>query len=167
MKNFAFIDGNNLYLGAKSQGIRLDYDKLRIYLKDKFHVVRAFLFIGYDFQNTELYSALQAAGFILIFKPTVPYRENGRKQMKGNVDAELVLYSAAVEYKNYEKAVIISSDGDFACLIRYLLENEKLLKIITPTEKYSSLLRPFGDFILPLMTVKGKVSIDKRKINKK
>lgn len=30
-KTYAFIDGNNLYLGAKSQNIELDYRKLRLY----------------------------------------------------------------------------------------------------------------------------------------
>lgn len=34
-KNYAFIDGNNLYLGAKTQGIKFDYRSLRFYLRDK------------------------------------------------------------------------------------------------------------------------------------
>lgn len=161
-KNYAFIDGNNLYLGAKSQNIKLNYRSLRFYLRDKLGVAKAFLFIGYNSQNTELYNNLQSAGFILVFKPTVPYTENGHRQMKGNVDAELVLHSAAIEYKNYDKAVIVSSDGDFACLIRYLKANKKLSRIITPTDSYSSLLSPFGKFILPLKSIKGNVSFRKK-----
>lgn len=42
--------------------------------------------------------------------------------MKGNVDTELVLYSAAIEYDNYDKAIVITSDGDFACLFKFLTE---------------------------------------------
>lgn len=161
-KNYAFIDGNNLYLGAKSQNIKLDYRSLRFYLRDKLGVTKAFLFIGYDPQNAELYSSLQAAGFILIFKPTVAYTENGHRYMKGNVDAELVLHAAAIEYANYDKAIIISSDGDFACLMRYLKANAKLGRIITPTASYSSLLRPFGEFILPLKAIKKNISLRRR-----
>lgn len=157
LRNYAFIDGNNLYLGAKSQDIELDYKKLRFYLRDKLGAVKAFLFIGYDPRNTTLYDSLQDAGFNLVFKPTVPYIEDGQRQMKGNVDAELVLYASAVEYNNYDKAIIISSDGDFACLMRYLQENNKLGWIITPTQLYSSLLRPFGRHILPLKTIKRNV----------
>ena len=41
--NYAFIDGNNLYLGAKSQNIELDYGKLRKYLRSKLKVRKAFL----------------------------------------------------------------------------------------------------------------------------
>ena len=82
--------------------------------------------------------------------------------MKGNVDAELVLHAAAIEYANYDKAIIISSDGDFACLMRYLKANAKLGRIITPTASYSSLLRPFGEFILPLKAIKKNISLHRR-----
>ena len=79
--------------------------------------------------------------------------ENGNRTMKGNVDAELVLHAAAVEYNNYNQAIIVTSDGDFACLMRYLSDNDKLKKIITPTERFSKLLKPFVDNILPLKNV--------------
>lgn len=157
-KNYAFIDGNNLYLGAKSQSIELDYGKLRKYLRNKFGVEKAFLFIGYDPHNTTLYSALQTYGYVLIFKPTVVFEdENGNRTMKGNVDAELVLHAAAVEYNNYDQAIIVTSDGDFACLMRYLSDNDKLKKIITPTEKFSKLLKPFVGNILPLKTIENQI----------
>ena len=159
-KNYAFIDGNNLYLGAKSQSIKFDYRSLRFYLRDKFNVEQAFIFIGYDPTQTNLYSALQSYGFILVFKPTVVYTSNdGKRQMKGNVDAELVPHAAAIEYNNYNKAIIISSDGDFACLMRYLDKNNKLGKIITPTEHYSKLLKPFQKYILPLKSFKNAISL--------
>lgn len=94
----------------------------------------------------------------MIFKPTVVFEdENGNRTMKGNVDAELVLYAAAVEYNNYNRAIIVTSDGDFACLMRYLSNNDKLEKIITPTERFSKLLKPFVDNILPLKTIKNQI----------
>jgi uncharacterized LabA/DUF88 family protein len=37
-------------------------------------------------------------------------------RVKGNVDAELVLHTM-IEYDNYSKAIIISGDGDFFCLV--------------------------------------------------
>lgn len=54
IKNYAFIDGNNLYLGAKSQNIDLDYGEFRKYLRSKMNVNKAFLFIGYDVHNTPI-----------------------------------------------------------------------------------------------------------------
>lgn len=77
--------------------------------------------------------------------------------MKGNVDAELVLHSAAIEYNNYDKAVIVTSDGDFACLMRYLEKNNKLKKIIAPTARYSKLLKPFNYLITPLKVISEQI----------
>lgn len=157
--NYAFIDGNNLYLGAKSQKTKLDYRKLRLYLKNKLHVSKAFLFIGYDKSNEPLYETFRNYGYELIFKPVVFYTENGKRQMKGNVDAELVLHAAAIEYNNYDKAIIISGDGDFACLVRFLQENNKLANIITPTKRYSKLLHPFLPSIIQLSAIKDKLRL--------
>lgn len=155
--NYAFIDGNNLYHGAADQKIRFDYGRLRLYLRNALDVKKAFLFIGYVPENTALYSMLQSAGFTLIFKPTVAYTEDDKQTVKGNVDAELVLHAAAIEYQNYDQAVIVSSDGDFACLANFLKKNDKLLKIVTPTAMYSKLLKPYGDFILPLREIKKNI----------
>ena len=144
LPNYAFIDGNNLYLGAKNQGIRLDYRKLRLYLKNKLGVERALLFVGNDKSRMWLYDMLRKSGFELVFKPAVFYTDRGgNRMMKGNVDAELVLHSAAVEYPNYDKAVVMTGDGDFACLMEYLAKNGKLLQIIAPTGNYSLLLRKY------------------------
>lgn len=157
-KNYAFVDGNNLYHGALDQNISLDYGRLRLYLRNALNVQKAFLFIGYIPTNTDLYNMLQTAGFTLVFKPTVPYDDGDSQTVKGNVDAELVLYASAIEYNNYDKAVIVSSDGDFACLAKFLSGNNKLSKIIAPTAQYSKLLRPYNEFILPLKDIRGSIS---------
>lgn len=68
--NFAFIDGQNLNLGVREIGWKVDYFKFRIYLKEKFGVNKAYYFIGYVEGNSDLYASLQEAGYILIFKPT-------------------------------------------------------------------------------------------------
>ncbi len=56
--NFAFIDSQNLNLGVKSQGWVLDFARFRIFLNDKYHVKKAFLFIGYIPNNQSLYTDL-------------------------------------------------------------------------------------------------------------
>lgn len=160
--NYAFIDGNNLYHGALNQGIIFDYGRLRLYLRNALSVKKAFLFIGYVPGNTDLYNMLQSAGFTLVFKPTIPYTDGDKTTIKGNVDAELVLHASAIEYSSYDKAVIVSSDGDFACLAQYLEKNDKLLKIITPTKRYSKLLRPYGKYILPLKEIQNNIRPHKK-----
>ena len=138
--NYAFIDSQNLNLAIRDQGWILDFARFRTYLKDKYGVTQAFLFIGYIATNEQLYTTLQKQGYILIFKPTLRLKDG---RVKGNVDAELVLH-AMIEYDNYDKAVLVSGDGDFYCLAKYLRNKKKLEKVIIPNQdKYSSLLRNF------------------------
>lgn len=159
--NYAFIESQNLNLGVRTLGWQVDYKKLRLYLKNKYNVDRAFMFIGLVANNQKLYTQLRAAGFILVFKPTVRYFENGKETVKGNVDAELVLHAAAIEYANYNKAIIVSGDGDFACLIQFLEENSKLLHIFTPNSKYSKLLHPYSKYIVELSQLKSSLEYQK------
>ena len=137
--NYAFIDSQNLNLAIKGLDWQLDFKRFRIYLKDKFSVSKAFLFIGYMAGNESLYTYLQSSGYVLVFKPILEIKG----KVKGNVDAELVLH-AMIEYGNYDKAVIVSGDGDFHCLVEYLISQDKLANLIIPNKyKYSSLLRKF------------------------
>lgn len=138
--NYAFIDSQNLNLSIREQGWNLSFKRFRIYLQDKYNVSKAFIFIGYMATNESLYTSLQEYGYILIFKPTLNLPSG---KPKGNIDAELVLHTM-IEYQNYDKAVIVTGDGDFHCLIEYLKKQGKLRRIIIPNrEKFSSLLRKF------------------------
>ncbi|MBP9869088.1 NYN domain-containing protein [Patescibacteria group bacterium] len=135
---YAFIDSQNLNLAIKDQGWDLDFGRFRRYLKEKYAVERAYLFIGLIPKNQPLYTYLQSVGFILIFKQTLTL-PNGT--VKGNVDAELVLH-AMIEWPNYDEAVIVTGDGDFACLVQHLLKEKKLGRLLIPhVKKYSALLK--------------------------
>jgi len=158
-KNYAFIDSQNLYLSVRQMGWKLDYQRFRIYLKDKYKVEKAFLFLGYLPDKQSLYTSLQKDGYIIVFKPALQLKDG---RIKGNVDAELVLHTM-IEFKNYDKAVIISGDGDFACLVDYLISKNKLKKLMIPNQwKYSSLLRKYMSFIVFLNNLKGKIEKKKR-----
>ncbi|MBI2052214.1 MAG: NYN domain-containing protein [Parcubacteria group bacterium] len=136
--NYAFIDSQNLNLSIRELGWRLDFGRFRPYLKDKYAVTKAFLFIGYVAGNETLYTSLQNMGYVCIFKPTLELSDG---RVKGNVDAELVLHTM-IELKNFDQAVLVSGDGDFYCLVEYLLKIDKLKKMIIPNQKqYSGLLK--------------------------
>lgn len=156
--NYAFIDSQNLNLSIRSQGWILDFTKFRQYLRDKYNITKAFLFVGYVYENQDLYTSLQKDGYILVFKPTLKL-PNGK--VKGNIDAELVLH-AMIEYKNYDKALIVTGDGDFYCLVDYLRKNNKLLKLVIPNKnRFSSLFRKMMSHIVFMNNLRGKLEYDK------
>ncbi len=141
---FAFIDSQNLNLGIKSLGWELDFRKFFIYLKDKYHIQKAYLFLGYIKKYEKLYRYLKSCGYNIVFKPVVTTKV---EKVKGNIDAELVLHSAKIEYKNYDKAIIVSGDGDFFCLLEDMVREGRLCKLIIPNPKSESvLLREFQEY---------------------
>ena len=136
--NFAFIDGQNLNLGIQELGWKLDFSRFRQYLKEKYAIKTAYYFIGYVSGNQDLYSQLQKAGYILVFKPTIPDNDG---KIKGNIDADLVLQTM-IDFSEYDKAVIVSSDGDYYSLVKYLYQKNKLRCVMSPYNKTcSSLLK--------------------------
>ena len=141
--NYAFIDSQNLNLGIKDLGWSLDLKKFRKYLKDKYRIQKAFIFLGYIKEYQYFYNKVLSYGYEIIFKPVIRNR-NG--EIKGNIDAELVMYIMK-ELNCFDKAVIVSGDGDFYCLIKYLKELRKLKAILIPNKKScSTLLRDFREY---------------------
>ena len=162
---YAFIDSQNLNLGTGKdiyrgdkliyKGWKLNFNNFRKYIFDKFRFVKAFLFIGYIQGNEPLYNSLRSYNYELVFKPTV---KDNQGKPKGNVDAELVLHSAAIQYINYDKAVIVSGDGDFSCLHEFLIKENKLMNIIIPNQQSeSSLLRKFQQFKIFIYREKNRL----------
>jgi uncharacterized LabA/DUF88 family protein len=137
--NYAFIDGQNLYLGARESNIDLDYKKLRIYLREKFSVSKAFLFLGYVSENKKLYEYLKDCGFLLSFKKIIIPKQ--KIKQKGNIDVHLAFYLMKNKTR-FNKSIVVTSDGDFNSLIEHLDRKNKLMGIISPNEdKCSSLLK--------------------------
>lgn len=142
--SFAYIDGANLHKGTASLGWKLDYRKLRVWLSEKYGVRTAYLFIGLIPKNKELYKHLQEVGFTLIFKEVI-YDGDGKP--KGNCDADLVLQATRDMYEEkFDKAIIVTSDGDYAGLVKFLQEKQKLLAVVSPSneKKCSILLKRTG-----------------------
>ncbi len=155
-KNWAFIDSQNVNLGIRESGWKLDFKKFRVYLKDKYGVEKAYLFIGFIPENQNLYRALQEYGYVLIFKPIM---KTGDGMVKGNVDAELVL-QAMIDFEKYDKAVIVSNDGDFYCLVNYLYKKNKLTIVMSPNQAKCSVLlkKAAREKIAFMNNLKGKLA---------
>lgn len=141
----------------------MDWRKFRQFLQDKYGVTKAFMFIGYVPEFEDMYVQLHESGYAVVLKPTFdmtrprpedqnPLTDQGKpkpeedRHIKGNIDADLVLW-AMKELKDYDKAIIVSGDGDFYSLVEYLEEQGKLLKLLAPSGHYSSLYSRFDTYI--------------------
>lgn len=138
----------------------MDWRKFRRYLQDVHGVTKAYMFIGHVPEYEDMYLKLHEAGYLIVLKPTFDMskprpeqaenaeegEETQKKPVKGNIDAELVLW-AVKEMPNYDKAVIVSGDGDFYSLVEYLEENDKLHKILAPSAHYSKLFNAYEQYV--------------------
>ena len=160
--NYAFIDNQNLNLGVQKLGSKMDWKRFPQYLADTYGVTKAFMFIGHMPEHEDMYLKMHELGYLVVLKPTfdmtrMPRVEvsNDEKQddkveekkvIKGNVDAELVLW-AVKEMKHYDKALVVSGDGDFFCLVEYLVKEGKLLHLLAPNGQYSNLYNSYEAYI--------------------
>jgi uncharacterized LabA/DUF88 family protein len=176
---YAFLDSQNLNLGVRNdiynkhtgklvyRGWQLDFIRFFIYLRDKYKVDKAYLFIGRVPQNESLYSSLENAGYTVIYKPTLQRWHGNEKETKGNVDAELILHTM-IQLPNYGKAIIVAGDGDYHCLIEYLESLGKLNRVLIPNRySYSSLLSRFRDYFDYVSDLRGKLEYHKQATKKR
>ncbi len=164
---YAFIDSQNLNVGVQKFGWKMDWQKFRKFLADKYGVTKAYMFIGYVPEFEAMYEQLHEAGYLIVLKPTYdmsrPQPElaenktpdsgqnasgehDDKKPVKGNIDADLVLW-AMKEISNYDKAILVSGDGDFYSLVEYLESKKRLYKILTPSFQYSQLYNKYEEYI--------------------
>ena len=140
--NCAYIDNQNLYMATHRADEPWDVDmrRLRVYLREKYHVVYAYLFMGaFDYSRQSMYMRFQECGYILVF------REHGMEmkgKKKGNVDVDVVFEMMRDMYNTarMEKAVLVSGDGDYFRTVEHLIANGKFCKILLPSHKNASSL---------------------------
>lgn len=156
--HIAYIDGANLHKGVASSNWKLDYRHFRSWIRQKYGITEAKLFIGLMPKNADLYTSLQNAGFQLVFKEVV---YDGTGKAKGNCDADLVLHAVRDFYEHQPSSVIlISSDGDYAPLVRFWQEKQVTCTIVSPAplKKCSWLLRKTNASMLCLDDVRNKLT---------
>jgi len=145
--NFAFIDGTNLhytYENIANLGWQVDYSKLITFLKAKYNVSFAYYFLGNINENSKVYNELQSNGYHLKLKTPTVYttEEEYCPYCLKAIAPELVRYKSDCDsfmtleiisnMSLYDRAVIITSDGDFDELIKELVLKDKLRLLLAP-----------------------------------
>jgi len=136
MNNYAFIDGTNLHLSTKHLGWLINWKAFGEYLRKRHNVTQAFYFVGHSGQYEWIYNYLRNYGYRLVHKPLLKLPDGSTK---GNCDTELVLH-AMIELDQYDKAVIVTGDGDMGCLVEYLRSIGKFKLVIACRRDSSSYL---------------------------
>src|SRR3989344_4482333 len=143
-RNVAYIDGANLHNGVKQLTWQFDYGRFRVWLREKYHVEKAYLFLGMMPKYKDLYTRLQEQGYTLVFKEVI-YDTDGKA--KGNCDTDIVVLAMQNAYENrFDSSVLVSSDGDYTPLVKFLITRNKIDAVVSPyeTKKCSVLFKRTG-----------------------
>ena len=121
-----FIDSANIYFSQKTLGWRIDFRKLIKYFKNETKLSRIAFYGAINPDNAQerkFHDFLEIIGFVVKHKK-IKFIEDKTDPLhgghhKGNVDVELTI--DAVHYRNeFDTFVLLSGDGDFEALVRYL-----------------------------------------------
>lgn len=118
---------------------QLDFHRFRTYLFQKYRVKMAYYFMGaYEQKCQDLYIYLQNAGYTLIFRE---HSVNLKGKKKGNVDVDIVFQLMRDFHDGaYNRALLVSNDGDYKRVVEYLIEQECFETILHPSKRYASSL---------------------------
>lgn len=161
LRNIAYVDGQNLYMGTtkNENPWGVDLLRFRVYLEKKYNVAKAYYYLGYLMEdNQDLYDELQSAGFI------VRFREHNSQMLgkkKGNVDSDIIFSIMKQLYQkdDFDKIILVSGDGDYKMMVDFLIQENKLEKILFPNRKFASSLYKSigGEYFDYLENIKNKI----------
>lgn len=140
INNLVFIDGQNLHLGTSQNGWTVNFEKFRVYLRDKYKVKEAYYFLGFVSEvEQDLYNNLQKAGFIVLFRE---HNSALKGTKKGNVDTDIVfeIMKNVADTADFGKIILVSGDGDYKKVVDYLIKKNRFLKMLFPNKKFASSL---------------------------
>jgi len=210
MRTFVFIDASNLFYGGeKSLGWKIDYQKLLVYLKEKYKISKALYFGGVEIHNftfdylknetvpinkieqhltefikkegeklneamllllnrhlqrVKFYLKLEKFGYELHLKPVKLYeQEDGTTKRKANCDVDMAFYLMK-EKDNFDKVIILSGDGDFLPVLKYLKGQNKEVIILSRGPRTAREIRQFaGSDFRDFEYLKYRIKFDEKK----
>jgi len=125
-KTAVFIDASNIYFSQKTLGWRIDFKRLLDYFKDNTDLFRIAFYSALNPENIKerkFHDFLEIIGYIVKHKK-IKFIKDGEDQKygghhKGNVDVDLTI--DAVHFRDeYDSFALLSGDGDFESLLKYL-----------------------------------------------
>jgi len=115
---------------VKTEGIKMPEGKL--------------LLLTRHLQRVRFYLKLQKFGYRLFLKPVKLYeQEDGTTRRKANCDVEMAFYLMK-EKDNFDRVIILSGDGDFLPVLKYLREQNKEVLVLARGPRTAREIRQFA-----------------------
>lgn len=102
------------------------------------------ILLGRHLQRVRFYLKLEKFGYKLYLKPVKLYeQEDGTTKRKANCDVDMAFYLMR-EKENFDRAVILSGDGDFLPVLKHLREYGKEIIILSRGPRTAKEIKKFA-----------------------
>ena len=165
-KTVVFVDGQSLFITAKTLGFSIDFKKLLDELKTHGDVIRTkyYTLVDDEDENSPLIPLtdwLSYNGYSVVIKYVRSYVDpDGRKKMKGNIAIEIAVDMMEIA-PHVDHVVLISGDGDFSCLLAAVQRQGKKCTVISSVQSSqqmcSASLRKAADQFIELAQLRSKI----------
>lgn len=96
------------------------------------------------YRRVRFYLKLQKLGYKLMLKPVKTYEtEEGNPVRKANCDVDMTLMMATKK-DNFDRAIILSGDGDFLPILKYLKECDKEVLVLARGPRTAKEIKRFA-----------------------
>jgi len=100
--------------------------------------------ISRHLQRVSFYQKLEKFGYKLFLKPVKLYEQgDGTQRRKANVDVEMT-FQLMKDQRDFDRVVVLSGDGDFLAVLKYLREQGKEVIILARGPRTAREIRQFA-----------------------
>jgi len=102
------------------------------------------LLVSRHIKRIHFYKKLEGFGYDLYLKPVKSYeQEDGTIKRKANCDVEMAFYLMK-EKDNFKRVIVLSGDGDFLPVLKYLKEQKKNIIILARGPRSAKEIKQFA-----------------------
>ena len=130
-KTAVFIDASNIYFSQRTLGWRIDFKKLLAYFKKNTDLHRMAFYGALNPDNDrerKFHDFLEIIGYTVKHKKIKFIKDPSDQERgghhKGNIDVDLTIDAVHLR-DEYDSFVLLSGDGDFESLLKYLKAYKK------------------------------------------
>lgn len=100
--------------------------------------------ISRHYNRVRFYQKLESFGYTLVLKPVKTYYdENDTPTRKANCDVDMTL-AMTTEKDLFDRAIILSGDGDFLPVLKYLRQNGKKIYVLARSNRTAKEIKQFA-----------------------
>lgn len=161
---YVFIDAANIFYTQRTLGWRVSYERLKHYFQGECGgaVGKMFVYTAYDPerpQQKKFLDMLEINGYILRTKAVKRIRvAKGVYEWKGDFDVELTM-DAMDNIQEFDTAVLLSGDSDFAPIVKRLKEQGKQVIVMSAKHHISRELIALADKYINLKKLRDRIEL--------